>query len=207
MELREQWSTNMPSREEMRRNRDALHATSAMNVLRWEKENKSKILEWKKIVARLEPDSDDPDLCNIERYRPSRPFVYDSTAQIAGHHAMSQRQKDNWPEEMSEPKAKTAVAHLQKENNRWESQRFAILRDGTKGHFDVETDTNGGLGCCALYGPGKTQDCRCPIVEPIVPKIDLATASTAGAWYQETGSWDCTAGTEDIYIGVRFFLF
>ena len=114
MELREQWSTNMPSREEMRRNRDALHATSAMNVLRWEKENKSKILEWKKIVARLEPDSDDPDLCNIERYRPSRPFVYDSTAQIAGHHAMSQKAKDNWPEEMSEPKAKTAVAHLQK---------------------------------------------------------------------------------------------
>lgn len=113
-ELREQWTAGMPSKEDMRRNRDALHASSAMNHLRWEKENKAAILEWKEIRARLEPNSDDPDLCNIERYRPSRPFGYDSTAQIAGHHAMSEQAKANWPEEMAEPKAKTAVSHLKK---------------------------------------------------------------------------------------------
>lgn len=111
-ELRDQWTVNMPSKEDMRRNRDALHASSAINHLRWEKENKEKILEWKQIVARLDPTSDDPDLCNIERYRPSRPFAYDSTAQIAGHHAMSEQAKENWP--LGEPKAETATAHLKK---------------------------------------------------------------------------------------------
>lgn len=114
LELRQEWMQGMLSKEEMRRNRDALHASTAMNHLRWEKANKEKILEWKQIKARLEHDSDDPDLCNIERYRPSRPFGYDSTAQIAGYHAMSPQAKENWPEEMAEPKAKTAVSHLKK---------------------------------------------------------------------------------------------
>ena len=112
--LREEWTQGMLSQEEMRRNRDALHASTANTHLQWEKANKEKIKEWKLLRARLDPTSDDPDLCNIERYRPSKAFVYDSTAQIAGHHAMSEQAKENWPDEMAEPKAKTAVSHFKK---------------------------------------------------------------------------------------------
>ncbi len=110
-ELREQWTTNMPSVEEMRRNR----AGAVHKHMQWEKHNKQAILEWKETQALLHPESDDPDLCNVERYRPERPFAYDTTAQIPGYHAMSPQAKANWPEEMSEPKAKTAVSHFQRE--------------------------------------------------------------------------------------------
>ena len=80
------------------------------------------------------------------------------------------------------------------------------FEDGTKGHFDVETDTNGGLDVVHYTDLAKVPGMPMPYRGAYCAKIDLATASTAGAWYQETGSWDCTAGTEDIYIGVRFFL-
>lgn len=105
-DLKEQITTNMPSQEEMRRNR----AGSVHKHMRWEKENKKKILEAKEIMARLDPKSEDPDLCNIEKWRKESPFVYDTTAQIAGHHAMSEQAKANWP--LGEPKAQTAVAHV-----------------------------------------------------------------------------------------------
>lgn len=110
-ELREQWSTGMLSQEEMRRNRQGT-SNSVYRHMKWEQANKKKIQEWKEIRARLEPDSDDPDLCNIEQYRPSQAFVMDTTAQIAGHHAMSSQAKANWP--LGDPKAETAVAHLEK---------------------------------------------------------------------------------------------
>lgn len=113
-ELRDEWTEGMLSVEEMRRNRDGLAASTTMRHLKWEQGNKNKILEWKQLRARLDPTSDDPDLCNIERYRPTKAFVYDSTAQIAGHHAMSEQAKENWPDEMAEPKAKTAVSHFKK---------------------------------------------------------------------------------------------
>ena len=110
-ELREDITTGMLSVEEMRRNRQGT-SDSVTRHQRWEKANKAKIVEWKSLRHRLEPDSDDPDLCNLEMYRPSKPLVYDSTSQIAGHHAMSPAAKANWPEEMAEPKAKTAISHL-----------------------------------------------------------------------------------------------
>jgi hypothetical protein len=109
-EIEAQMLEGMPSRQEMRRNRDG----SVHKHLKWEKRNKPFILERKDILKRLEFDSDDPDLTSYERLRPDQPFVYDTTAQIAGVHAMSPQAKDNWPDEMAEPKAKTAVAHLKK---------------------------------------------------------------------------------------------
>jgi len=109
-ELREEFLVGIPSQEEMRRNRDG----SVHKHMKWEKENKQKILEWREIKKRLEYDSDDPELTSYERYRPSRPFGYDTTAQIGGHHAMSPQAKENWPDEMAEPKVQTAVAHLKK---------------------------------------------------------------------------------------------
>jgi len=113
-ELREQITEGMLSVEEMRRNRQGT-SDSVYRHMKWEKGNKHKIVEWKKLRARLEPDSDDPDWCNLERFRPQKPFAYDSTAQIAGHHAMSPQAKANWPEEMAEPKSATAISHFKRE--------------------------------------------------------------------------------------------
>lgn len=109
-ELQDAFTEGMPSKQEMRRNRDG----SVHKHMKWEKANKKNILEWREIVKRLEYDSDDPELTSYERFRPDQPFVYDTTAQIAGVHAMSPQAKQNWPEDMAEPKAKTAVAHLKK---------------------------------------------------------------------------------------------
>ena len=107
-ELREQFTDNMPSVEEMRKNRDG----SPTKHLAWEKKNKKAILEWREIRKRLEPDSDDDSITSYEKYRPERPFAYDANAQISGHHAMSEKAKENYPEEMAQPKATTAISHM-----------------------------------------------------------------------------------------------
>jgi hypothetical protein len=105
-ELRGEILQGIPSQEEMRRKRsDSVH-----KHMTWEKANKTKILEWREIVKRLEPESDDPNLTSIEKYRPSMPYAYDPNDQIAGHHAMTPAAKENWP--LGEPKAETAVKHL-----------------------------------------------------------------------------------------------
>jgi hypothetical protein len=113
-EILEEMKIGMPSKQEMRRNRDG----SVHKHMKWEKANKAKILERREIIKRLNWDSDDPDLTNYEKYRPDQPFGYDVTAQIPGHHAMSPEAKKNWPETMAEPKAKTAVSHLKKEKGK-----------------------------------------------------------------------------------------
>lgn len=60
-------TSGMLSQEEMRKN----PAGSVGKHMRWERENKRDILEWKNIQQVLEPDSDDPDLSNFERLRPA----------------------------------------------------------------------------------------------------------------------------------------
>jgi len=97
-QLREEFTEGIPSKEEMRRNRGG--DGTVHKHMKWEAANKSKILEWREIVKRLEPSSDDPDLTSYEKFRPERPFGYDTTAQIAGHHAMSTQAKENWPKDM-----------------------------------------------------------------------------------------------------------
>lgn len=65
-ELRAAWTNNMPTEEEMRKN----PAGMVDRHRKWEKLNKKIIGQWKNVRRQLEPDSDDPDLANIERYRP-----------------------------------------------------------------------------------------------------------------------------------------
>lgn len=80
--LEEQILPGMPTQEEMRKN----PAGMVGRHMRWEKGNKKKILEWKNIQQMLEPDSNDPDLSNFERLRPSGELdVFRSNAQISGH--------------------------------------------------------------------------------------------------------------------------
>ena len=91
-ELREKIKTGMLTHEEMRRNPPG----AVDRHRRWESQNKDRILEYKNICRVLEPDSDAKDLASVEVFRPSRPFAYDSNAQIAGHVAYSSVPQDNW---------------------------------------------------------------------------------------------------------------
>jgi hypothetical protein len=92
-ELRAAWTTGMPTEEEMRKNPPGM----VDRHRKWEKLNKKIIGQWKNVRRQLEPDSDDKDLANIERYRPSG--VMDrlvAGAQISG--AMNYRAipQENW---------------------------------------------------------------------------------------------------------------
>ena len=83
---------------------------------------------------------------------------------------------------------------------------YANFEAGTKGHFDTETDTNSGLDFPHYTDLAKIPGLSMPYRGAYCARINLATASTAGAWLQETGSWDCTVNTEDIYIRLKVWL-
>lgn len=78
--LREQIVEGMPSHEEMRK---APPGAVGKNI-QWEKKNKERILEWKHIRMRLNHDSDDPDIANMERYRPTTSTLSMDNAFIPG---------------------------------------------------------------------------------------------------------------------------
>lgn len=111
--LRDEILQGMPTQEEMRRNPPgAVH-----KHMSWEKANKQKILTWKNYRIALEPDSQDPDLANLERYRPSGmqdTSTFMVNAQIPGHFAMSPQAKANWPVELPpQGTANSALAQVQ----------------------------------------------------------------------------------------------
>lgn len=96
--------------EEMRRN-----PVGAVDRHRkWERANKDRILEWKNIRRALNPDSDEKDLANVDRLRPSMLPVgmgatstFMADAQIPGKFAMTPLAKENWP--LGEPKVDTPL--------------------------------------------------------------------------------------------------
>jgi len=65
--LREELTQGMLTQEEMRRNPPG----AVGRHMAWEKKNKKRILEWKELRLRLNHDSNDPDIANLERFRPS----------------------------------------------------------------------------------------------------------------------------------------
>ena len=91
-------------REDMRRN----PAGSVGRFMRVEnaKPIKQAIQQWKRAQLVLEPGNEDPDLANVERFRPERindtngAATFMANAQIPGHFAMTARAKENWPTEM-----------------------------------------------------------------------------------------------------------
>lgn len=105
----------MLTTEEMRRN----PATAVDRHRKWDRANKDKILEWKNIRRALNPDSDEKDLANIERLRPTMlPMGMNATstfmadAQIPGKFAMTPTAKQNWP--LGEPKVNTPLKQAAK---------------------------------------------------------------------------------------------
>lgn len=79
-QLRDEMLKGMPSQEEMRK----APPGAIGKHMRWEKENKKKLLEWKNIRLRLNADSDDPDIANFEMHRPLRSTLNMDNAQIPG---------------------------------------------------------------------------------------------------------------------------
>lgn len=101
LELEAQIKEGMLPTEVMRRNP---FGAVGQNV-KWQKRNTARVLEWQNIMRQLEPDSEDPDISNVEKLRPSilRPdgvSTYMGASQIPGVHAMSPLAKDNFPETM-----------------------------------------------------------------------------------------------------------
>ena len=84
----------MPTDETMRKNPvGAVHHHRT-----WEKVNKPLINAWKNIRIQLNPDSDDKDLSNVERLRPSGQMDRLRTdAQIPGHMSYTDIPEDLWP--------------------------------------------------------------------------------------------------------------
>jgi hypothetical protein len=91
-------------REEMRRN----PAGAVGKFLRQENSRpiKHAIQQWKRAQLALEPESQDPDLANVERFRPEMIHATGGVgtfmpgAQIPGNFAFTPQAKANWPAEM-----------------------------------------------------------------------------------------------------------
>jgi len=100
--LNEKIKVGMPTHEEMRRN----PAGAVDQHRRWDRLNKSSVLERRNIIIALNPGDDSKDLTNIDMIRPhsvtpgAATFMAD--AQIPGHFAMTPAAKANWPENMPE---------------------------------------------------------------------------------------------------------
>lgn len=106
--LRQKITTNMPTEEVMRKN----PAGAVDWHVRWERANKKLIKMWKNVRIQLNPDSQDRDLANIERYRPSGATDRMRTdAQISGHMSYGNVPDENWPFDAPE---NTALAQAQR---------------------------------------------------------------------------------------------
>lgn len=92
--LRDRITTNMPTEEVMRKN----PAGAVDWHQKWEKANKPLIRMWKNARIQLNPDNEDRDLCNIERYRPSGAVDRLRTdAQISGVMSYHRIPEELWP--------------------------------------------------------------------------------------------------------------
>ena len=65
-ELREQIEEGMPTQAEMRKSPPG----AVSKHINWETRNKAKIVEWKNLQLRLHSDNPDPDIANMEKFRP-----------------------------------------------------------------------------------------------------------------------------------------
>ena len=106
--LKDKILNNMPTDEVMRKN----PAGAVDWHQRWEKANKKLVRIWKNVRIQLNPDSQDRDLANIDRYRPSGQTDRMRTdAQIPGLISYGNVDEEQWPFEQP---TNTALAQAQK---------------------------------------------------------------------------------------------
>jgi hypothetical protein len=118
-------------REEMRRN----PAGAVGRFMRQEnsREIKRAVQNWKRAMLAVESGNPDPDLANIERFRPEvhtpgQAATFMANAQIPGKFAMSAAAKENWPANMPEQgTVNSPLAQVQK-RERTQAQKDALAR-------------------------------------------------------------------------------
>lgn len=116
-ELESKIKENMPPAEVMRKNPPG----AVEWHMRWEKANKPAIKQWKNGKLQLEPDSQDPDLANIETLRNGGALgAFRSDAQITGHMSYGNIPEEKWP---FEPPQNTAL----KQNERVTQEVVAVV--------------------------------------------------------------------------------
>jgi hypothetical protein len=138
--LRTRITTNMPSEEVMRKN----PAGAVDWHQKWEKINKPLIRMWKNATIQLNPDSQDRDLSNIERFRPSGQTDRMRTdAQIPGLMSYGNVPDENWP---FDPPQTTAAVQASKhyDESLAENDVNQALED-----LDKVEDEEGVPGCSA----------------------------------------------------------
>lgn len=79
-ELRRMIVEDMQSAEELRKN----PAGAVGRLIAYEKKHKDNIVEWKNLRTMIHRDSEDPDVANLEVYRPQKNMVSMESAQIQG---------------------------------------------------------------------------------------------------------------------------
>lgn len=111
-ELEEQIATNMPTQVSQRRN----ESTSVGWHMEWEKQNKRKIKEWKYLKLRLEHDSEDPNVVNVENLRQGgQRYGPSLNAQIPSHMSYQNPQvQANWETALGPAKVDTALAQAER---------------------------------------------------------------------------------------------
>ena len=65
-ELRERITEGMPTQAEMRKSPPG----AVQKHINWETQHKAEIVEWKNLQLRLHSDNPDPDIANMEKFRP-----------------------------------------------------------------------------------------------------------------------------------------
>lgn len=113
----------MVPHEEMRRN----PVGAVDRHLKHERANKDRALKIKNLLIMLNPDSDEQDLCNLEKYRPhinlpQGASSYMAEAQIPGVFGMTALAKENWPENMPEFGTANSVLKQADERERLEAR-------------------------------------------------------------------------------------
>ena len=82
---------------------------------------------------------------------------------------------------------------------------IANFEAGTLGHFDTEADTDGRLDFPHYTELARFPGLAMPWSGAYCMRVDLAGASNP-AYVQETGSWDMTAGTNEIFLRFKLYL-
>lgn len=77
------------------------------------------------------------------------------------------------------------------------------FEDGTLGHFDAETDVDGRLDFPHYSTLARIPGAGSPYRGAYCMRVGLAGASNP-AYVQETGSWDMTAGSAELYLRMYF---
>ena len=127
-------------REIMRRN----PAGAVGTFIRQEQgpETKRAIQQWKRARWALDPETDDPDHTNLERFRPELAppdgaSTFMAGAQIPGHFAMTPKAKANWPAEM--PQQGTVESALVQVQRREKKKRIRQpMPEAQKEHLRIK---------------------------------------------------------------------